>query len=491
MHCPRFIIDSEGVLQIEDEKLLSVKIIELFQEVFNSALSVKAKEYSVLIVEKVTLKHTVVDVLVTVLLKIFQVISVSVQPDLFLASLSSGISTGIILSVGERESQAICIAQGRPLLHTFRTSPVGVSNAILSFNHLLKDELEGLEILMKRMDTDGDGELSHEELQASIEATRPLFEKVACCNLKDKQCKDMTVLPSQDVANEPFTIESKYRHEPLQVIMTGDSSAEGCVDEWGGVVGLLFDCLMASNIDVRSIACKHIVICGGGAMIPGLPQAICDEATKAASQTSPLNRPLKQHLGLADVVARLPEGRFSVLPSPFLRSSLAWIGGSIFASIPSNYSRFVKLSQLISHTREGGTSGNGGFFYCAPDWQSLDSANWTFWSCAVREVERRGVEEEKNSGAKSRLSSPTKGITSMPGTPRNTPSLASSSQSPFGTPSRKGPARNARFTLSSKKGGVTISSKNTPQQLKRSLSKIHYTFDDSVKSKDENVGFGS
>lgn len=65
-------------------------------------------------------------------------------------------------------------------------SPVGVSNAIKSFNHLLKDELAGLELLMKMMDTDGDGELSKEELEAAVEATRPLFEKVACCNLKVK-----------------------------------------------------------------------------------------------------------------------------------------------------------------------------------------------------------------------------------------------------------------------------------------------------------------
>jgi hypothetical protein len=116
-----------------------------------------------------------------------------------------------------------------------------------------------------------------------------VFEKVACCNLKDKKCADLVVYPAQNVANEPFTIESKFRHLPLEVIITGVSDAEGCADENGGTAGLLLECLAACNHDVRAIACAHIVICGGGATIPGLPAAICDlasERTSAASSNS-------------------------------------------------------------------------------------------------------------------------------------------------------------------------------------------------------------
>ncbi len=163
---------------------------------------------------------------------------------------------------------------------------MGVTNAIVSFNHLLKDELEGLDLLMKQMDTDGDGDLSPEELHNAVEATRPVFEKVACCNLKDKKCADLVVYPAQNVANEPFTIESRFRHLPLEVIITGVSDAEGVADENGGTAGLLLECLAACNHDVRAIASNHIVICGGGATIPGLPAAICDMASEKTSTSS-------------------------------------------------------------------------------------------------------------------------------------------------------------------------------------------------------------
>ena len=82
---------------------------------------------------------------------------------------------------------------------------------------------------------------------------------------------------------------------------------------------------------------------------------------------------------------KLPGGKLHPLSSPFVRSSMSWIGGSIFASLKDNAARFVKLSDLTGRERPGGTSGNGGIFYVAPDWQSLDSKAWSFWGpCAAR-----------------------------------------------------------------------------------------------------------
>ena len=258
---------------------------------------------------------------------------------------------------------------------------MGVTNAIMEFNYLLKDELEGLEILMKQIDKDGDGDLSPEELMQSVEATRSVFEQVACCNLKDKRCADIVINPSENVANDPFTIESKFRHQPLEAIIRGESGAEGCLDEKGGAAGLVLDCLKACNMDVRSIACKHIVFIGGGAMLPGLCKGICECATAwALSGDKDWSRDLGQ------VIGGLKGGSLSPLPSPFIRSSLAWIGGSVFASLNSNYKKFLKLQDL-DRVRDGGTSANGGSFFVSPDWRSLDYHHWQFWGpAAVRLV---------------------------------------------------------------------------------------------------------
>lgn len=42
------------------------------------------------------------------------------QPDLFMSMLSSGCSSGIIIDIGDKVSQAICFVNNRPLLHTWR-----------------------------------------------------------------------------------------------------------------------------------------------------------------------------------------------------------------------------------------------------------------------------------------------------------------------------------------------------------------------------------
>jgi hypothetical protein len=45
----------------------------------------------------------------------FQVVSVAFQPNLYMAMLSSGASTGIILVVEEKHSHSMCFVDGRPL----------------------------------------------------------------------------------------------------------------------------------------------------------------------------------------------------------------------------------------------------------------------------------------------------------------------------------------------------------------------------------------
>ena len=44
----------------------------------------------------------------------------SMQPDLFMGSLSSGYSSGVIIDIGHDSTQIICFDQGRPLLHTYK-----------------------------------------------------------------------------------------------------------------------------------------------------------------------------------------------------------------------------------------------------------------------------------------------------------------------------------------------------------------------------------
>ena len=143
-----------------------------------------------------------------------------------------------------------------------------------------------------------------------------------------------------------------------------------CVDEKGGAAGILLESLRACNHDIRLRAAQHIVIMGEGAVIPGecffyradvfvgvidlpyfclccirsiflvilnwicsLPklllgicESICQQATRLSSQP-------EYAASLEKVVQKLSGQQLSLVPTVFERSTLAWVGGSLFASL--------------------------------------------------------------------------------------------------------------------------------------------------------------
>ena len=66
-----------------------------------------------------------------------------------------------------------------------------------------------------------------------------------------------------------FILKKEIRSDCFEVLLEGVSSKDGCVDEDGGLVGLLFYSLKCCSCDIRHLCAQHVVICGGGAMIPG------------------------------------------------------------------------------------------------------------------------------------------------------------------------------------------------------------------------------
>lgn len=137
------------------------------------------------------------------------------------------------------------------------------------------------------------------------------------------------------------------------------------MDESGGLVGAILGVLRGCSVNVRASVSSHLVFCGGGAMIPGLLSGACDRATRVI-ETDP------SYQCLRGVLQKLPRQRLEPQKTHFLRSSLPWVGASLFASLPSNARKFVKAEDL--------KPANSDSLYIAPDWQSLNSRDWRFLS---------------------------------------------------------------------------------------------------------------
>lgn len=109
--------------------------LELMSSIFIEHLHVKSKDATVLIVEPLVSSTKFREALVLALFQYLFVSKVSLQPDLFMPILSTGLYSGVVLDVGFAETRCVAVLQGRPLLDTIRVGKVGVRNGI---EHLRK-----------------------------------------------------------------------------------------------------------------------------------------------------------------------------------------------------------------------------------------------------------------------------------------------------------------------------------------------------------------
>ncbi len=96
--------------------------IEIFTLIFIDNICVKPKDCNVVFIENVFLSKCIRDIVLSVLIHHFQVLEVSIQPDLFLPILTSVNSSGVVIHLSSSDTKVIAIYQGRPILQTLKCS---------------------------------------------------------------------------------------------------------------------------------------------------------------------------------------------------------------------------------------------------------------------------------------------------------------------------------------------------------------------------------
>ena len=153
-----FGVNFSSSLETED---LRHACLELLSSLFVEHLHVKSKDCNVLVIEPLVSSSKFREAIVFALFKYLFVSKVSLQPDLFMPILTTGLYTGVILDIGYSETRCIAVLQGRPLLNTIRLGKVGVRNGIEKLRKFLQ------------LDSTAIGHLSAESM----------FCQVASCNV--------------------------------------------------------------------------------------------------------------------------------------------------------------------------------------------------------------------------------------------------------------------------------------------------------------------
>jgi hypothetical protein len=338
---------------------------------FHSHLLVKPREWSVLLVEPLLAPTRLREALLYVLLKTFKVPSVSMQPDLHMPLLASGLSTGVVVHVGQDESMAIAFQDSRPVLSSLKMSPLGTRWAEAVFAAELTAAW-------------GLGATPASKHCSSL-FTAHVTARGACDVPRrggEEGEEEVIVGPLSGSTTKAHTLTHALRRVPVARLLqgcryTGAQAAEEAGreyvdtptdshggDELGGLSGMLLACLEACSTDVRAAASRGgVVVCGPGAAIPGLGLALCAEATCQATAAAAATvgggsaadavaagrgrddgaTGPSDHSTMAPVVAHLPGASLALAPCPFPAPLLVWVGGSLFAASPASADRFVRL----------------------------------------------------------------------------------------------------------------------------------------------------
>ena len=109
-----------------DEESLRMQCAKELYEMFHSILLVRPREWRVLLVEPMLVPSRTRQVLMSVLLDTFKVQGVCMQPNMHMSMLASGLSSGVMVVIGKEESMAMAFEDGRPVLASLKTSPLGM-----------------------------------------------------------------------------------------------------------------------------------------------------------------------------------------------------------------------------------------------------------------------------------------------------------------------------------------------------------------------------
>lgn len=112
-HSPRFEISAPNLFEGYTQ------IAEACRHVFFNILLTKPKDCSVLLIEDTLVNQKHQCRLITALLRDIQVNSVSIQSKFHMAMIASGLSTGVVVSIGE-SSYCYAFAYSRPIFHSLR-----------------------------------------------------------------------------------------------------------------------------------------------------------------------------------------------------------------------------------------------------------------------------------------------------------------------------------------------------------------------------------
>jgi len=314
-------------------------LVDFIHYLYFKWLLVNPKDRRVVVVENVLGPTLFRDTLAKVLFKHYEVSSVLFVPSHLVCLFSLGVRTGLVIDCGYKETTAIPVYEGVPILAAWQAQPLA-GEAIQA---TVRADLICRGQVTKGEGGDGkpvDPGLLTESLVADI-ALRCCFvtniargRELGCITSDPNEQEALSHWLSKEAA--PTVVLPCGGDKLLQVDgITRESSSEllwALDEDKMSVACMILDAILASPIDCRSELATSLVLVGGTAMMHGFKARLNQELKNLL--TTPKYRDLKIDA-------------FKIFKPPAHPIYVSWLGGAIFGATDVVVTRSLSREQYL------------------------------------------------------------------------------------------------------------------------------------------------
>jgi actin beta/gamma 1 len=296
---------------------------KLWYSTFYNELRIAPEEHAILITVPPNNPRANAERIVQIMFETFNVPALYLEMEPVLSLYASGRTTGIVVTLGDASTHVIAVYEGYALPHTARSSNLGGRDLT--------------EFAMKIMTERGYCFTT----TAERDIVRDVKEKLCYVALDfDKEMKAYTDSGINEKAYELpdgqlITVGNERFRVPELLFSPAMCGSDAC-----GVQDMVFQAIMACDVDIRKDLFANVVLAGGSSCFLGIAERMQSELSSLAPST------------MKTKVIAPPERKYS-----------SWIGGSIMASLSSFQQMWITKEEYdecgpsIVHRKCGGGFG--------------------------------------------------------------------------------------------------------------------------------------
>ncbi|XP_034835799.1 actin-related protein 10 isoform X1 [Maniola hyperantus] len=271
-------------------------LVHMLHTLYFRHVLVNPKERKVVVVESLFTPTLFRETLAKVLFLHYEVSGVMWADSARLSALTLGAPVALVVSLGAEEAEVVAVVHGCPVLHAMQSAPLGAR----AVHAQLADTLDA-------------------DNGQSLELPAHVLEDITvrACFVPSRAralalAADRAAPPARGtvytLAERTVAVSGAARELSAEPLFARDN-------EMASLPDIILQCIMKSPIDARRALAENILVCGGGACLPGLRARLAQELRHLVTE-----HPYSERICVS-------EFKFHTAPAPL--NAVAWAGGAL------------------------------------------------------------------------------------------------------------------------------------------------------------------